>query len=110
MERTANRSRHTKLTLEKKILPPLLPGLELATFRSRVQRSYQQAVPASILNTAEIKSTCDALNAQGGVIMHTCNVQRLLTALNACSDMITCIECYSGCMRTVLQNTCGSKR
>ena len=36
VERTPNRSQHTKLTLEKKILPPLLPGFELATFRSRV--------------------------------------------------------------------------
>ena len=34
-----NKSQHRKLTLEKKILPPLLPGLEPATFRSRVQRS-----------------------------------------------------------------------
>ena len=32
-------SQHTKLTLEKKTLPPLLPGFELATFRSRVRRS-----------------------------------------------------------------------
>ena len=35
MERTPNKSRLKKLTLEKKILPPLLPGIELATFRSR---------------------------------------------------------------------------
>ena len=46
MERTPNKSQHVKLTLEKKILPPLLPGLELATFRSRVRRSHQQATPA----------------------------------------------------------------
>ena len=39
-----NRSQHTKLTLEKKILPPLLQGFELATFRSRVQRSNQQTI------------------------------------------------------------------
>ena len=30
------------LTLEKKILPQLLPGFELATFRSRVQRSTKK--------------------------------------------------------------------
>ena len=47
MERTPNKSQHTKLTQEKKILPPLLPGFELATFRSRVRRSYQQAIPFS---------------------------------------------------------------
>ena len=47
MERTPNKSQHTKLTLEKKILQPLLPGFELATFRSRLRRFYQQAIPAS---------------------------------------------------------------
>ena len=36
----------TKLTLENKILPLLLPGFELATFGSRVRRAYQQATPA----------------------------------------------------------------
>ena len=39
VERTPSKSQHTKLTLEKKILLPLLPGFELATFRSRVRRS-----------------------------------------------------------------------
>ena len=34
-----NKSQHIKLTLEKKILPPLLPGFELTTFRSRARRS-----------------------------------------------------------------------
>ena len=38
VERTPNKSQHTKLTLEKKILPPLLPVFELATFRSLVRR------------------------------------------------------------------------
>ena len=46
MERTPNKSHHTKLTLEKKILSPLLPGFELTTFRSRVRCSYQQTIPA----------------------------------------------------------------
>ena len=32
VERIPNKSQYTKLTLEKKILPPLLPGFELATF------------------------------------------------------------------------------
>ena len=44
VERTPNESQQIKLTLEKKILPPLLPRCELATFRSRVPRSYQQAI------------------------------------------------------------------
>ena len=36
VEWTPNKSQHTKLTLEKKILPPLLPGFEFATFQSQV--------------------------------------------------------------------------
>ena len=31
MEQTPNKSQHAKLTLEKKILPPLLLGFELTT-------------------------------------------------------------------------------
>ena len=34
-----NKSQHRKSTLEKKILPPLQQGFELATFQSRVRRS-----------------------------------------------------------------------
>ena len=45
-----NKSQHRKLTLEKKILPPLLPGLEPATFRSRVRPSNHSAIPAPITN------------------------------------------------------------
>ena len=50
MERTPNQ--HAKLTLKKKILPPLLPGFELATFRSRVRRSNQQAISAPLYATS----------------------------------------------------------
>ena len=39
VERTPNKSQHTKLTPEKKTLPPLLSGCEFATFPSRVRRS-----------------------------------------------------------------------
>ena len=42
-----NKSQHRKLTLEKKIFPPLLQGFEPATFRSRVRRSNHWAIPAS---------------------------------------------------------------
>ena len=44
--RTPNKSLRTKLTLEKNILLPLLPGFKLATFWSQVLQFYQQAVPA----------------------------------------------------------------
>ena len=40
------KSQHTKLILEKNILPPLLAGFELATFQSRVPRSNKPAIPA----------------------------------------------------------------
>ena len=40
-----NKSQHRKLTLEKKILQPLLPGFEPATFQSRVRRSNHWAIP-----------------------------------------------------------------
>ena len=36
-----NKSQHRKLTLEKKILPPLQQGFEPATFQSRVRRSTE---------------------------------------------------------------------
>ena len=51
VERTPNKSQHTKLTLEKKILPSLLPGFELATFRSRVRCSTSKLprLPAVML-------------------------------------------------------------
>ena len=39
-----NKNQHRKLTMEKKILPPLLPGLEPETFRSRVRHSNHWAV------------------------------------------------------------------
>ena len=40
-----NRSQHRKLTLEKKILPPLPQGFEHATFQSRVRRGYTELSP-----------------------------------------------------------------
>ena len=42
-----NKCQHRKLTLEKKIHPPLLPGLEPATFRSWVRRSNHWAIQLS---------------------------------------------------------------
>ena len=39
-----NKSQHRKVTLEKNILPPLLPGLEPETFRSRVRSFAGRAV------------------------------------------------------------------
>ena len=41
-----NKSQHRKLTLEKKILPPLLQGFEPTTFWSRARRSNHWAIPA----------------------------------------------------------------
>ena len=49
VERTPNKSQHTKFTLEKKILPPLLPGFELVTFRSRFLYQRPALLPIKIL-------------------------------------------------------------
>ena len=46
-----NRSQHRKLTLEKKILPPLLKGFEPATFQSWVQHSNHWAIPKFTLSS-----------------------------------------------------------
>ena len=50
----SNKSQHTKLTLEKKILPLLLSGFELATFLLGVKRStntlFRQPVQVKLNN------------------------------------------------------------
>ena len=46
VEQTLNKSQHTKLTLEKKIFLPLLPGFKPTTFQSQVWCSNQQAILA----------------------------------------------------------------
>ena len=51
-----NKSQRRKLTLEKKILPPLLQGFEPLTFQSWVRRSNHWAIPPP--NTAQC--TCAA--------------------------------------------------
>ena len=60
-----NKSQHRKLTLEKKILPPLQQGSEPATFRSRVRRSNQWVIPAphqndisQLIVTTDVISLC----------------------------------------------------
>ena len=44
-----NKSQHRKLTLEKKILPPLQQGFEPATLQSRVRRSNHWAIPVHMM-------------------------------------------------------------
>ena len=62
VERTPNKSQHRKLILAKKLLLPLLPGLELAIFQQRVQRtqtSYHGSRGASLLYTFRVwRNTC----------------------------------------------------
>ena len=60
VEQTENRSQHTKLTLKKKILPLLLLGFELTTFRSQVRRSNHWAVPAGMKGNAQRIWSCKA--------------------------------------------------
>ena len=49
-----NNSQHRKLTVKKKIPPPLLPGLEPETFRSRVRRSTVELSPLPTNNAARL--------------------------------------------------------
>ena len=49
-----NKSQHRKLTLEKKILPPLLRELEPGTFWSRVRCSNHWAIPGPLTITITI--------------------------------------------------------
>ena len=56
-----NKSQLRKLTLEKKILPPLLRGFEPAIFQSRVRRSNHWAIPAVSYSPSPKKSR------QGGI-------------------------------------------
>ena len=71
VKRTLNKSHHTKLTQEKKLLQPLLPGFKLATFWSQVQRSYQQAISASIL-LMEIYTITFARETMFGPLFQSC--------------------------------------
>ena len=53
------KSRHRKLTLEKKILLPLQQGFEPVTFQSRVRRSNHWAIPApQLYSSHHQKSQC----------------------------------------------------
>ena len=45
-----NKSQHRKLTLEKKILAPLLQGFEPVTFQSQVRHSNHWAIPSYCLS------------------------------------------------------------
>ena len=56
-----NKSQHRKLTLEKKILPPLQQGFEPATFQSRVRRSIHWAIPAPDMGHQGYKRTMELL-------------------------------------------------
>ena len=60
VERTPNKTQRRQTTLEKKILPPLLPGLKLATFRAWVWRFTNKLSQLPIGNMAsyELFITC----------------------------------------------------
>ena len=55
VEQTRNKSQHTKLTPEKRVLPPLLPGFEFATFQWQVWHTTNEL---SWLPTAGWPFTC----------------------------------------------------
>ena len=51
-----NKSQHRKLTLENKILPPLLRGFELATFRSQSVAPTTELSPLSVVGLSHTGS------------------------------------------------------
>ena len=55
-----NKSQRRKLTLEKKILPPLLQGFEPLTFQSWVRRSNHWAIPHPLTQHSALVHTCAA--------------------------------------------------
>ena len=65
VERIPNKSQHTKLTLQKKILPPFLPGLKLATFQPQVWHSTNK------LSRHHSRSTLKTLLPQGTLCHRT---------------------------------------
>ena len=85
-ERTPNKSQHTKLTLEKEIFPPLLPGFELATFRSRVRRSNQQAIPAADYREANTQAAL-ATRTQEVYILCCRNLTKTVTTFRSIYDV-----------------------
>ena len=62
-----NKSQHRKLTLEKKTLPPLLPGFEPATFRSRVRRSTTELSRSPLYATVVRTRECVCVREATGV-------------------------------------------
>ena len=53
-----NKSQHRKLTLNKKIIPPLLPGFEPTTFRSRVRPSTTEVSPLPAHTLVSVIHSC----------------------------------------------------
>ena len=60
VERRLNKSQHTMLTLEKKNLPPHLPGFELTIFRLQVLRSTNKLTwhPVACMGTVKLGTQC----------------------------------------------------
>ena len=90
VERTPNNRQHTKLTLEKKIL---LPGFELATFRSRVRCSNQQAIPGPMRFVHNDLSHIDKQVNCANVVMVREHTDQAMSALHVLYMLIT----RSGC-------------
>ena len=76
-----NKSQPRKLTLEKKILPPLQQGFEPATFRSRVWRSNHWAIPApqDVWPSHCYINQCTLCNGTSFSITQQCNYNAMQT-------------------------------
>ena len=69
-----NKSQHRKLTLQKRILPPLLQGFEPATFRSRIRRSNHWPIPVPRIRRTQCKMAAYDGGGGGGYIWKFCKV------------------------------------
>ena len=87
-----NKSQHTKLTLEKKILLPLLTGFKLATFWSRVWSSNQQAILAPSYPWPK-KVTVGWLCCPSGKWAHILVIRERLSAVT--SAQWAAVDCWA---------------
>ena len=89
-------SHHRKLTMEKKIFPPLLQGFEPATFQSRVRRSNHRAIPApqhllAVVCAAAVVVVAVVCAADGVGVSSAADVAIIALASSACVLAFACI-------------------
>ena len=102
-----NKSQHRKLTLEKRILPPLLcpARLEPATFRSRVRRSATELTPLPAECKVDLSTGSCHFAPHGSFawFAHFCH------GFTYFAIAVSCCQCTSSCMADSLNIKCEVK-